>query len=57
MLIKSKEEIDHTQDLKETFDTFRKYIMKLNLAKCAFGVKGGKFLEFMISQRGIELDA
>ena len=28
--------------------------MKLNLGKCAFGVMVGKFLGFMVSQRGIE---
>ena len=28
--------------------------MKLNLAKCIFGVSLGKFLSFMVSQRGIE---
>ena len=28
--------------------------MKLNASKCAFGVSLGKFLGFMISQRGIE---
>ena len=28
--------------------------MKLNPSKCAFGVSSGKFLGFMISQRGIE---
>ena len=28
--------------------------MKLNLGKCAFGVTVGKFLGFMVSQRGIE---
>ena len=28
--------------------------MKLNLSKCAFGVSLGKFLGFMVSQRGIE---
>jgi hypothetical protein len=28
--------------------------MKLNLAKCVFGVSSGKFLGFMVSQRGIE---
>ena len=28
--------------------------MKLNLSKCAFGVSSGKFLGFMVSQRGIE---
>ena len=28
--------------------------MKLNPSKCAFGVYSGKFLGFMVSQRGIE---
>ncbi|RVW72068.1 hypothetical protein CK203_054796 [Vitis vinifera] len=29
--------------------------MKLNLSKCAFDVSAGKFLGFMVSQRGIEV--
>ena len=41
-------------DLRETFDTLRSYNMKLNLDKCAFEVTAGKFLRFMVSQRGIE---
>ena len=32
------------------------YNMKLNLSKCAFGVTVGKFLGFMVSQRGIEVN-
>ena len=54
MLVKSKEEEDHLDDLKETFNTLRQYSMKLNSSKCAFGVFSGKFLGFMVSQRGIE---
>jgi dsDNA-binding SOS-regulon protein len=54
MLVKSKEEDGHLDDLRETFETFRKYQMKLNPSKCAFGVYSGKFLGFMVSQRGIE---
>ena len=42
------------EDLKETFNTLRFYNMKLNPGKCAFGVTAGKFLGFMVSQRGIE---
>ena len=42
MLIKSKEEEDHLNDLKETFNTLRQYSMKLNPSKCAFGVSSGK---------------
>ena len=54
MLVKSKEELAHLDDLKETFTTLRQYQMKLNPNKCAFGVASGKFLGFMVSQRGIE---
>ena len=54
MLVKSKEEEDHLDDLNETFNTLRQYNMKLNPAKCAFGDSFGKFLSFMMSQRGIE---
>uniref|UniRef100_A0A2N9HHU0 Uncharacterized protein n=1 Tax=Fagus sylvatica TaxID=28930 RepID=A0A2N9HHU0_FAGSY len=54
MLVKSKEEDGHLDDLRETFQTLRKYQMKLNPSKCAFGVYSGKFLGFMVSQRGIE---
>uniref|UniRef100_A0A2N9G960 Reverse transcriptase domain-containing protein n=1 Tax=Fagus sylvatica TaxID=28930 RepID=A0A2N9G960_FAGSY len=54
MLVKSKEEDGHLDDLRETFQTLRKYQMKLNPSKCAFGVYSGKFLGFMISQKGIE---
>ena len=54
MLVKSRQEEDHLKDLKETFDTLCSYHMKLNTGKCAFGVTAGKFLGFMVSQRGIE---
>ena len=42
------------EDLRETFDTFRSYNIKLNPRKCAFRVTVGKFLGFMVSQRGIK---
>ena len=54
MLVKSKEELTHLDDLKETFATLKKYHMKLNLGKCVFGVASGKFLGFIVSQRGIK---
>ncbi|KAL0458114.1 UNVERIFIED_CONTAM: hypothetical protein Slati_0438600 [Sesamum latifolium] len=53
-LVKSKKAEDHTKDLEETFSVLRKYKLKLNPAKCAFGVQGGRFLGFMVTQRGIE---
>ena len=56
MLVKSRKEDDHLDDLKETFNTLCSYNMKLNLGKCAFRVMAGKFLRFMVSQRGIEVN-
>ena len=56
MLVKSVRENDHLSDLQETFNTLRSYNMKLNPSKCVFGVTAGKFLGFMVSQRGIEVN-
>ena len=56
MLVKSIREDDHLNNLQETFDTLRSYNMKLNPSKCAFEVTAGKFLGFMVSQRGIEVN-
>jgi len=41
-------------DLQETFKNLRKYQMKLNPAKCTFGVPAGKLLGYIVSERGIE---
>ena len=54
MLIKSKERSDHATHLQHVFDLLRIYGMKLNPAKCAFGVSASRFLGFMVTQRGIE---
>jgi hypothetical protein len=54
MLVKSLKSEDHLADLEETFSVLRRYKMRLNPAKCAFGVSSGKFLGFMVSHRGIE---
>ena len=56
MLVKSVRENDHLSDLQETFNTLRSYNMKLNPSKCVFRVTAGKFLGFMVSQRGIEVN-
>ena len=54
MLVMSKDTVDHITQLKESFDILRSYKMRLNPKKCAFGVASGKFLGFMVNQRGIE---
>ena len=54
MLVKSKQCPDHATHLQQAFDLLREYGMKLNPLKCAFGVSAGRFLGFMVTQRGIE---
>ncbi|XP_070008523.1 uncharacterized protein [Nicotiana sylvestris] len=56
VIIKSKKQSDHVKDLRKFFQRLRRYNLKLNLAKCAFGVPSGKLLGFVVSRRGIELD-
>jgi hypothetical protein len=54
MLVQSLRVEQHLVDLEETFSVLRKYWMNLNPVKCAFSISSGKFLGFMVSQRGIE---
>ena len=54
MLVKSIKVELHITHLAETFQVLRSYNMKLNLAKCAFGVSAGKFLGFIVNNRGIQ---
>ena len=54
MITKSKISKEHVGHREETFELLRKYKMKLNPEKCAFGVQSGKFLGFTVSHRGIE---
>ena len=54
MLVNSKERLDHAKHMQEAFELLRAYDMKLNPLKCAFGVSAGRFLDFMVTQRGIE---
>ncbi|KAK0587999.1 hypothetical protein LWI29_032483 [Acer saccharum] len=56
MLTKSITADRHTDDLRETFNVLVRYGMKLNLAKCVFGVPFGRFLGYQVHQRGIEVN-
>jgi hypothetical protein len=56
MIAKSREGENHVQILKELFEIPRKYKLRLNHARCSFGVKSRKLLGFMMSDKGIELD-
>ena len=54
VVVRSKKKEDHIQDLRETFANLRRHGLKLNPEKCVFGVRKGKLLGCMITERGIE---
>ena len=54
MLVKSTTAELHITHLLEAFQILREYNMKLNPAKCAFGVSAKKFLGFIVNNPGIE---
>ena len=54
MLVKSLRAKDHLNHLRDCFKTLNEYGMKLNPAKCTFGVTSGEFLGYIVTQRGIE---
>ncbi|KAA0025913.1 uncharacterized protein E6C27_scaffold34G002050 [Cucumis melo var. makuwa] len=53
LVVKSKRRQDHLKDLKVVFDHLRKYQLRMNPYKCAFGVTSRKFLGFIIRHRGL----
>ncbi|GAU33358.1 hypothetical protein TSUD_364830 [Trifolium subterraneum] len=54
MVVKTQKEGEHDQDLGDILKSVRKYNMRLNPAKCSFGVQAGKFLDFLLTHGGIE---
>ena len=54
MWVKSKTEDDHIANLDKIFTKLLAHGMRLNPQKCVLAVWGGKFLGFMVSERGIE---
>ena len=56
MVVKSKLAANHIRDLGEVFRILRKYKLRLNASKCSFRVGSGKFLGYMVTHRGIEVN-
>ncbi|RDX87783.1 hypothetical protein CR513_30703, partial [Mucuna pruriens] len=54
MVVKSSKEEAHYHTLERVFTILRKNQLRLNPEKCSFGVRAGKFLGFMLTERGIE---
>ena len=56
MVVKSKVVSAHLGDLDSTFNVLRKHKLHLNASKCSFGVGPSKFLGYMVTYRGIEVN-
>ena len=56
MIVKTLEDKDPVADLQETFQQLRRYDLRLNSNKCSVWVEAGKFLGFMLTIRGIEVN-
>ena len=56
MVVKSKMESEHIWDLTDIFQILRRHKLCLNASKCSFGVGSGKFLGYMVTHRGIEVN-
>ena len=54
MVVTSQVKDQHVSDLEELFTMIAKYKLKLNPEKCVFGVEAGKFLGFLLTERGME---
>ena len=56
MVVRSNVVSKHVGDLTNIFEILRKHKLRLNASKCSFGVGSGKFLSYMVTHRGIEVN-
>ena len=55
MVVKSKVESENINDLRNIFKILKRHKLRLNAAKCSFGVGSGKFLGYMVTHCRIEV--
>ena len=55
VMVKSMSAGGHLEDLRKVLERTRKFGLKMNQKKCAFGVSAGQFLGFLVHERGIEI--
>ena len=56
IVVKRKMVSEHLGDLQIIFETLRNYKLRLNASKCSIGVGSGKFLGYMVTHKGIEVN-
>jgi hypothetical protein len=56
VVIKSVSFEQHLADLRTTLERMKKYGLRMNPFKCAFGVSASRFLGFIVHEHGIQID-
>jgi hypothetical protein len=55
VVVKSTSSEGHLGDLRQVFERTRRFGLKMNPKKCAFGVSSSQFLGFLVHERGIKI--
>jgi hypothetical protein len=55
IVVKSASVEGHLGDVRHVLEQTRRFGLKMNPKKCAFGVSAGQFLGFLVHERGIEI--
>jgi hypothetical protein len=55
VVVKSASVEGHLEDLRQVLERTRRFGLRMNPKKCAFGVSAGQFLGFLVHERGIEI--
>ena len=56
MVVKSTLEFKYINNLGNIFGILRRHKLRLNASKCSFGVRSRKFLGYMVTHCGIEIN-
>lgn len=56
LVVKNQKEYNHLRELADVFEILKFHKLRLNAEKCTFGVSAEKFLEHLVTRRGIEAD-
>ena len=55
IVVKSTLAGGHLEDLRQVLERTRRFGLRMNPKKCAFGVSAGQFLGFLVHEQGIEI--
>jgi hypothetical protein len=55
VVVKSVSVQGHLGDLRQVLERTRRFGLRMNMKKCAFGVSAGQFLGFLVHERRIEI--